>query len=98
LFVEDGSASPWRSPADRGEDDTLRVPLDRGMLDKAKRMYRDNRGALWSHLVATGLLTEDKVELHPNLVSLFAQLDEIPLSWLDHAFNVSGREAWAIVQ
>jgi 5-methylcytosine-specific restriction endonuclease McrA len=48
--------------------------------------------------VATGLLTEDKVALHPNLVSLFAQLDEIPLSWLDHAFNVSGREAWAIVQ
>ena len=48
--------------------------------------------------MSTGLLMGDKVELHPNFVALFAQLDEISLSWLDHVFNVSGREAWAVVQ
>jgi 5-methylcytosine-specific restriction endonuclease McrA len=76
----------------------LRLPLDRGMLEAARRMYRDNRGALWSHLVATGLLVEDSLELRANLIALFAQVDEIPISWLDHAFGVNGREAWAIAQ
>jgi 5-methylcytosine-specific restriction endonuclease McrA len=40
----------------------------------------------------------DKLELRANLISLFVQLDEIPISWLDHAFGVNGREAWAIAQ
>ena len=40
----------------------------------------------------------DSLELRANLISLFAQLDEIPISWLDHAFAVNGREAWAIAQ
>jgi 5-methylcytosine-specific restriction endonuclease McrA len=68
------------------------------MLEAARRMYRDNRGALWTHLVSTGLLVEDSLELRANLISLFAQIDEIPISWLDHAFGVNGREAWAIAQ
>jgi len=68
------------------------------MLEAAKRMYQDNRGALWTHVVATGLLVEDSLELRANLISLFAQVDEIPISWLDHAFGVNGREAWAVAQ
>jgi len=68
------------------------------MLEAARRMHHDNRGALWSHIVATGLLVEDSLELRANLISLFAQVDEIPISWLDHAFGVNGREAWAIAQ
>jgi hypothetical protein len=66
--------------------------------EAARRMYRDNRGAMWTHLVSTGLLVEDSLELRANLISLFAQVDEIPISWLDHAFGVNGREAWAIAQ
>jgi hypothetical protein len=66
------------------------------MLEAARRMYRDNRGALWTHLVSTGLFVEDSLELRANLISLFAQIDEIPISWLDHAFGVNGREAWAM--
>jgi 5-methylcytosine-specific restriction endonuclease McrA len=68
------------------------------MLEAARRMYRENRGALWTHLVSTGLLVEDSLELRANLISLFVQIDEIPISWLDHAFGVNGREAWAIAQ
>jgi len=68
------------------------------MLEAAKRMYQENRGALCTHLVATGLLVEDALELRANLISLFAQIDEIPISFLDHAFGVNGREAWAIAQ
>jgi 5-methylcytosine-specific restriction endonuclease McrA len=68
------------------------------MLEAARRMYRDNRGALWTHLVSTGLLVEDSLELRANLIALFAQVDEIPISWMEHAFGVNGREAWAIAQ
>jgi 5-methylcytosine-specific restriction endonuclease McrA len=90
--MEDSIPKDWSSPGE------LRLPLDRGMLEAARRMYRDNRGALWTHIVATGLLVEDTLELRANLISLFAQIDEIPISWLDHAFGVNGREAWAIAQ
>jgi hypothetical protein len=45
------------------------------MLEAAERMYQDNRGAMWTHLVATGLLVEDSLELRTNLISLFVQLD-----------------------
>jgi len=68
------------------------------MLEAARRMHQDNRGALWTHLVSTGLLVEDSLEMRANLISLFTQMDEIPISWLDHAFGVNGREAWAIAQ
>jgi 5-methylcytosine-specific restriction endonuclease McrA len=68
------------------------------MLEAAKRMCQDNRGAMGTHIVATGLLVEDSLELRANLISLFVQMDEIPISWLDHAFGVNGREAWAIAQ
>jgi 5-methylcytosine-specific restriction endonuclease McrA len=68
------------------------------MLEAARRMYQDNRGALWTHIVATGFLVEDSLELRANLISLLVQVDEIPISWLNHAFGVNGREAWAIVQ
>ena len=74
------------------------MPLAREMLEAAERMYRDNRGALGTHIVATGLLVEDSLELRANLISLFAQIDEIPISLLDHAFGVNGREAWAIAR
>jgi 5-methylcytosine-specific restriction endonuclease McrA len=90
--MEDSTPKAWSSPGD------LRLPLDRGMLEAARKMYQDNRGALWTHLVSTGLLVEDSLELRANLISLFAQIDEIPISWLDHAFGVNGREAWAIAQ
>jgi hypothetical protein len=90
--MDDCIPKDWSSPGG------LRLPLDRGMLEVARRMYRDNRGALWTHLVSTGLLVEDSLELRANLISLFAQVDEIPISWLDHAFGVNGREAWAIAQ
>ena len=90
--MEDSTPNASPSPGE------LRLPLDRGMLEAARRMYRDNRGAMWSHLVSTGLLVEDSLELRANLISLFAQIDEIPISWLDHAFGVNGREAWAIAQ
>jgi 5-methylcytosine-specific restriction endonuclease McrA len=76
----------------------LRLPLDQGMLEAADRMYRDNRDALGTHLFATGLLVEDSLELRVNLISLFAQMDEIPISWLDDVFGVNAREAWAIAQ
>jgi len=68
------------------------------MLEAATRMYQDNRGALWTHLVSAGLLVGDSTNLRANLISLFAQLDETPISWLDHAFGVNGREAWSIAQ
>ena len=90
--MEDSTLKAWSSPGE------LRLPLDRGMLEAAERMYRDNRGALGTHIVATGLLVEDSLELRANLISIFAQLDAIPISWLDHAFGVNGREAWAIAQ
>jgi 5-methylcytosine-specific restriction endonuclease McrA len=90
--MEDSIPKDWSSPGE------LRLPLDPGMLEAARRMYRDNRGALWTHIVATGLLVEDTLELRANLISLFAQIDEIPISWLDHAFGVNGREAWGITQ
>jgi len=90
--MEDSIPKDWSSPGE------LRLPLDRGMLEAARRMYRDNRGALWTHIVSTGLLVEDTLELRANLISLFVQIDEVPISWLDHAFGVNGREAWAIAQ
>jgi 5-methylcytosine-specific restriction endonuclease McrA len=90
--MEDSIPKDWSSPGE------LRLPLDRGMLEAAERMYRDNRGALWTHLVSTGLLVKDTLELRANLISLFAQIDEIPISWLDHVFGVNNREAWAIAQ
>ena len=90
--MEDSTPKAWSSPGE------LRLPLDRGMLEAARRMYEENRGALWTHLVSTGLLVEDSLELRANLISLFTQIDEIPISWLDHAFGVNGREAWAIAQ
>ena len=90
--MDDSTPKAWSSPGD------LRLPLDREMLEAARRMHQDNRGALWTHLVSTGLLVEDALELRANLISLFAQIDEIPISWLDHAFGVNGREAWAIAQ
>jgi 5-methylcytosine-specific restriction endonuclease McrA len=90
--MEDSTPKAWSSPGG------LRLPLDRGMLEAARMMYRDNRGALWTHLVSTGLLVEDTLELRANLISLFAQMDETPISLLDHAFGVNGREAWAIAQ
>ena len=90
--MEDNTPRAWSSPGG------LQLPLDREMLEAAEKMYRDNRGALGTHLVATGLLVEDSLELRANLISLFAQLDEIPISWLDYAFAVNGREAWAIAQ
>jgi 5-methylcytosine-specific restriction endonuclease McrA len=68
------------------------------MLDRAKKIYRDNRGALCSHLLSTSLLMGDRVGLAENLVSLLTQLNEIPLAALDYAFGVNGREAWAIAQ
>jgi 5-methylcytosine-specific restriction endonuclease McrA len=90
--MEDSIPKDWFSPGD------LRLPLDRGMLEVARRMYRDNRGVLRTHLVSTGLLVEDSLELRANLISLFAQINEIPISWLYHAFGVNGREAWTIAQ
>src|SRR5215212_8835046 len=90
--MEDNTPRDWSSPGE------LQLPLDWGMLEAAKRMYQENRGALCTHLVATGLLVEDALELRANLISLFAQIDEIPISFLDHAFGVNGREAWAIAQ
>jgi 5-methylcytosine-specific restriction endonuclease McrA len=90
--MEDSIPKDWSSPGQ------LQVPLDREMLEAAKSMYQENRGALCTHLMATGLLVEDSLELRANLVSLFVQLDEIAISWLDHAFGVNGREAWAIAQ
>ena len=90
--MEDSTPKDWSSPGE------LRLPLDHGMLEAARRMYQENRGALWTHIVATGLLVGDSLELRANLISLFAQMDEIPISWLDHAFGVNGREAWAIAQ
>jgi hypothetical protein len=90
--MDDSIPKAWSSPGQ------LRLPLDRGMLEAAKKTYQDNRGALWTHLVSTGLLVGDSLELSPNLVSLFVQVDEIPISWLDHAFGVNGQEAWAIAQ
>jgi 5-methylcytosine-specific restriction endonuclease McrA len=90
--MEDNTPKAWSSPGE------LRLPLDQGMLEAAERMYRDNRGALGTHLVATGLLVEDSLELRANLISLVVHLDAIPISWLDHAFGVNGREAWAIAQ
>jgi 5-methylcytosine-specific restriction endonuclease McrA len=90
--MEDSTADGRHSP------DPLRLPLDRWMLEAAERMYQDNRGVLWTHLVSTRLLVGGSLELRANLVSLFAQLDETPISWLDHAFGVNGREAWAIAQ
>jgi len=68
------------------------------MLEAARIMYSDNRGAMLTHLLSTGLLLEDRIELRANLISLFAQMDELPISCLDHAFGVNGREAWAIAQ
>jgi hypothetical protein len=90
--MENSTPHAWFSPGE------LRLPLDQGMLEAARRMHQDNRGALWTHLVSTGLLVEDSLELRANLISLFAQVDEIPISWLEHAFGVNGREAWAIAQ
>jgi 5-methylcytosine-specific restriction endonuclease McrA len=90
--MQDSTANAWSSPQG------LRLPVDQGMLEAAERMYQENRGAMWTHLVATGLLVEDSLELRTNLISLFVQLDAIPISWLDHAFGVNGREAWAIAQ
>jgi 5-methylcytosine-specific restriction endonuclease McrA len=90
--MDDSIPKDWSSPVE------LRLPLDQSMLEAAERMYRDNRGALGTHIVATGLLAEGSLELRANLISLFVQLDEIPISWLDHAFGVNGREAWAIAQ
>ena len=90
--MEDDTPKAWSSPGE------LRLPLDREMLEAARKMYEENRGALWTHLVSTALLVEDALELRANLISLFAQIDEIPISWLDHAFGVNGREAWAIAQ
>ena len=90
--MEDSTPKASSSPGE------FRLPLDRSMLEAARRMYQDNRGALWTHLVSTGLLVEDSLELRANLISLFTQIDEIPISWLDHAFGVNGREAWAIAQ
>src|SRR5215218_11243081 len=90
--MQDSTPKAWSSPGE------LRLPLDRGMLEAAKRMYEENRGALWTHLVSTGLLVRNSLELRANLISLFAQVDEIPISWLDQAFGVNGREAWAIAQ
>ena len=90
--MADSIPKAWSSPGE------LRLPLDRGMLEAARRMYEENRGALWTHLVSTGLLVEAPLEMRANLVSLFAQIDAIPISWLDHAFGVNGREAWAIAQ
>jgi 5-methylcytosine-specific restriction endonuclease McrA len=90
--MEDSTPKVWSSPGE------LRVPLDRGMLEAATSMYQENRGALCTHLVATGLLVEDSLELRANLVSLFAQLDEIPIFPLDYAFGANGRGAWAIAQ
>ena len=97
-MVREDSVSPWGVPNGQGAATDLRLPLDRGMLEAAKGMYRDNRGALWTHLVSTGLLVGDSVELRANLISLFAQVDEVPISWLADAFGVNGREAWAIAQ
>jgi hypothetical protein len=83
----------------RSSPDNLQLPLDRGMLEAARQMYRDNRGELWHHIFATGLLAGGGgVELKANLISLLAQMDEINLTSLDHAFGVNGREAWAIAQ
>jgi 5-methylcytosine-specific restriction endonuclease McrA len=90
--MEDFIPKDWSSPV------ALRLPLDQRMLEAAERMYRDNRGALGTHIVATGLLAEGSLELRANLITLFVGLDEIPISWLDHAFGVNGREAWAIAQ
>jgi hypothetical protein len=90
--MEDSTPKAWSLPGE------LRLPLDQGMLEAARRMYGDNKGAMWSHLVSTGLLVEDSLELRTNLISLLVQVDEIPISWLDHAFGVNGREAWAIAQ
>jgi hypothetical protein len=90
--MEDSTPKASPSPGE------FRLPLDQSMLEAARRMYQDNRGALWTHLVATGLLVEDSLELRANLISLLVQVDEIPISWLDHAFGVNGREAWAIAQ
>jgi 5-methylcytosine-specific restriction endonuclease McrA len=90
--MQDSTPNAWSSPGE------LRLPLDRGMLEAARRMYGDNRGALGTHLVSTGLLVGDSLELRANLISLFVHIDEVPISWLDHAFGVNGREAWAIAQ
>lgn len=90
--MDDSIPKAWSSPGE------LRLPLDLGMLEAAREMYKENRGAMWTHLVSTGLLVEDSIELRANLIALFAQVDEIPISWLEHAFGVNGREAWAIAQ
>jgi len=90
--MEDCTADGRHSP------EGIQLPIDREMLEAARRMHQDNRGALWTHIVATGLLLEDRLELRANLITLFAQMDEIPISWLDHAFGANGREAWAIAQ
>jgi 5-methylcytosine-specific restriction endonuclease McrA len=90
--MEDNTPKAWST---LGE---LRLPLDQNMLEAAKRMYQENRDALWTHIMATGLLAEGSVELRANLISLFVQLDEIPMPWLDHAFGVNSREAWAIAE
>jgi 5-methylcytosine-specific restriction endonuclease McrA len=90
--MQDSTLTAWYSPRE------LRLPLDGGMLEAAGRMYRENRGATWTHLVSTGMLLEDSVELRANLISLLVQQDEIPISSLDHGFGVNGREAWAIAE
>jgi hypothetical protein len=90
--MEDNTPKAWSSPGG------LQLPLDREMLEAARTMHQDNRGAMSTHLLATGLLVGDSLELRANLISLFVQMDEIPISWLDHAFGVNGREAWAIAQ
>ena len=45
--MQDSTPNAWSSPGE------LRLPLDQGMLEAARRMYQDNRGALWTHIVAT---------------------------------------------
>jgi 5-methylcytosine-specific restriction endonuclease McrA len=92
VLMEDNTPKTWSSPAE------LRVPLDHGMLEVAKRTYQDNRDALWTHVVSTGFLVGDSLELRANLISLLVQIDEIAISWLDHTFGVNGREAWDIAQ
>jgi 5-methylcytosine-specific restriction endonuclease McrA len=78
--------------------DPLCLPVEEGHIEAAREMHRDNLHALYTHLFSTGLLLKDSLELRANLIRLFVQVDEIPISWLDDAFGVNGREAWAIAQ
>jgi 5-methylcytosine-specific restriction endonuclease McrA len=84
-----------RNPDPHSSPEGFRLPVEKGQIEAAREMLRENKGAQWSVCFSIGIQVGDNAELRNNLISLLIELD-LPTATISDMFGLSGREVWGI--